>query len=296
MDKTIGILSPGVMGSAIGRVFGEHGCRVVTCLAGRSDITKERAANAGMVGLADIDAVVASSDLILAILPPSDALPLARAVVAAMAATRFTPVYADCNAISPASACEIARMMAEVKAPFVDGGIIGGPPAADYAPRIYCSGAETGPLMSLDGMGIEVRDAGPEIGAASGVKMCYAALAKGTLTLQTAVLIAAERLGLRDVLWREFEVSQTKAAASMTENTPFLPADSARWVGEMEEISATFTQAGLPSGFHEAAADIFRLLARSQFASETRETMKRDRTLDQAIRAYAELVETGEPD
>ena len=99
--------------------------------------------------------------------------------------------------------------------------------------------------------------------------MCYAALTKGTLTLQTAVLIAAERLGLRDVLWREFEVSQTKAAASMTENTPFLPADSARWVGEMEEISATFTQAGLPSGFHEAAADIFRLLARSQFASET---------------------------
>jgi 3-hydroxyisobutyrate dehydrogenase-like beta-hydroxyacid dehydrogenase len=293
MDKTIGILSPGVMGHAVGRVLGEHGLRVVTCLAGRSDITRERAEKAGMVGLADIDAVVAASDLILAILPPGDALGLARAVAEAMKATRFTPVYADCNAVSPATAREIARMMAAVKAPFIDAGIIGGPPVDGYAPRIYCSGPETGPLLTLDGMGIAVTDAGPQIGAASGVKMCYAALTKGTSTLHTAVLIAAERLGLRHVLWRELEASQPKAAAAMAANTPFLPADSARWVGEMEEIAATFAEAGLPTGFHDAAADIFRLLARSQFAGETRETIKRDRTLDQAIRAYAELVEDG---
>jgi len=293
MHKTIGILSPGVMGHAVGRVLGEHGLHVVTCLAGRSAITHDRAAKAGMVGLADIDAVVAASDMILAILPPADAVPVARAVAAAMAATRFTPVYADCNAVAPATAREIARIMGDVKAPFIDAGIIGGPPEDGYAPRIYCSGPETGPLMALDGMGLTMKDAGGEIGAASGIKMCYAALTKGTMTLHTAVLVAAERLGLRHVLWQELEASQEKAAAAMSKTVPFLPADSARWVGEMEEIAKTFGEAGLPSGFHKAAADVFRLLARSHFASETRETMNRDRTLDEAIRAYAELVEEG---
>ena len=291
MDRTIGILSAGVMGSAVGQALGEHGCHVVTCLAGRSAITHERAQKAGMIGLADVDAVVAASDMILAILPPADALHLARAVSAAMAATRFSPVYVDCNAISPATTCEIGRMMAQVNAPYIDAGIIGGPPKDGYAPRIYGSGPETGPLMALDGMGVEMKDAGPEIGAASGVKMCYAALTKGTLTLHTAVLVAAERLGLRDILWRELEASQSKAVTSMTDNVPYLPADSARWVGEMEQIAATFDEAGLPSGFHAAAADVFRLLARSPFASETRETVRHDRTLDQAIRAYAELLD-----
>ncbi len=296
MDRTIGILSAGVMGSAIGQALGEHGCHVVTCLAGRSAITHERAQKAGMIGLADVDAVVAASDMILAILPPAHALPLGRAVSAAMAATRFSPVYVDCNAISPATTREIGRMMDQVNAPFIDAGIIGGPPKDGYAPRIYGSGPETGPLMALDGMGVEMKDAGPEIGAASGVKMCYAALTKGTLTLHTAVLVAAERLGLRDVLWRELEASQAKAVTSMSDNVPYLPADSARWVGEMEEIAATFEQAGLPPGFHLAAADIFRLLASSPFASETRETVRHDRTLDQAIRAYAELLDNAKTD
>ena len=294
MHKTIGILSPGVMGHAVGRVLGEAGLHVVTCLAGRSAITHERAKKAAMVGLADIDAVVAASDMILAILPPADALGLARSVAAAMTATRFSPAYVDCNAVSPATAREIARMMAAVKAPFIDAGIIGGPPERGYAPRIYCSGPETGPLMALDGSGIAVKDAGPEIGAASGIKMCYAGLTKGTMTLHAAVLIAAERMGLRDLLWRELETSQEKAAEAMKTTTPFLPADSARWVGEMEEIAKTLDQAGLPSGFHDAAADIFRLLARSHFASETRETMNKDRTLDQAVRAFADLVEDGD--
>ncbi|MEM7119900.1 MAG: DUF1932 domain-containing protein [Pseudomonadota bacterium] len=291
MTKRLGIISPGVMGSAVGRVLVENGCHVVTCLAGRSEISRERAEKAGMVGLADIDAVVAASDMILAILPPADAIPLARMAAAAMDLTHFSPVYVDCNAVSPATAREIARIMDGAKAPFIDAGIIGGPPEDGYAPTFYCSGQETGPLMALDGMGIKVRDAGPEIGAASGVKMCYAAITKGTMTLHTAALIAAERMGLRDVLWRELEVSQGKVAEKMTETVPFLPADSARWVGEMDEIAATFGDAGLPSGFHEAAGDVFRLLARSHFAGETRETMNQDRTLDEAVRAYAEVLD-----
>ena len=34
-----------------------------------------------------------------------------------------------------------------------------------------------------------------------------------------------------------------------------------RWVAEMEEIAATFEAAGLPGGFHHAAAEIYGRLA-----------------------------------
>jgi hypothetical protein len=35
-----------------------------------------------------------------------------------------------------------------------------------------------------------------------------------------------------------------------------------RWVGEMEEIANAFADEDLPPGFHEAAAEIYRAIAR----------------------------------
>jgi hypothetical protein len=34
-----------------------------------------------------------------------------------------------------------------------------------------------------------------------------------------------------------------------------------RFAGEMDEVAATFAEAGMPDGFHRAAADIYRRLA-----------------------------------
>jgi hypothetical protein len=36
-----------------------------------------------------------------------------------------------------------------------------------------------------------------------------------------------------------------------------------RWIGEMDEIAASMATAGLPTGFHEAAADVYDRAARS---------------------------------
>ena len=58
----------------------------------------------------------------------------------------------------------------------------------------------------------------------------------------------------------------------------------------MEEIAATFAAAGAPEGFHRAAAEIFRLLAASPFASENRESMDRSRSLEEAIEVFAKLA------
>jgi hypothetical protein len=125
--------------------------------------------------------------------------------------------------------------------------------------------------------------------------MCYAGLTKGTWTLHTAVLLAAESLGLSDELRGEFEYSQKAALAAMEAKVPRLPADAGRWIGEMEEIAKTFAEAGVTPRFHEAAADIFRLLNETPFDAETRETIDATRTAADTIKAAARLLGPSKP-
>ncbi len=285
---SIAILMPGDMGHAVGRVLQEHGHRVLTCLAGRSSRTRGLAEEAGLEDAADLIALVSDVDMVLSILPPDRALAQAEAVAEAMGEAGQTPVYVDCNAISPDLTTKVGEVISAAGAPYIDGGIIGLAPGKGTGTRFYVSGPDTSSMEALDGKGIEVLTLGSEIGAASGLKMCYAGLTKGRWTLQTAVLLAAEQLGLSQALAREFEFSQQAEYKIMRERVPRLPADSERWIAEMEEIAATFAGAGVPPGFHEGAAEIFRVLARTPFAQETRETIDASRTLEEAVRVYAE--------
>jgi 3-hydroxyisobutyrate dehydrogenase-like beta-hydroxyacid dehydrogenase len=152
--------------------------------------------------------------------------------------------------------------------------------------RIYVSGAAAGIMSALDGGGISIRPCGPEIGRASAVKMCYAAISKGTNTLHTATLIAAEALGVGALLRDELADSAAATYRHMQATVPRLPADAARWVGEMEEIAQTFEAAGVTPHFHEGARDTFKLLARTPFAAETRETIDPNRTMEQSVKVY----------
>jgi 3-hydroxyisobutyrate dehydrogenase-like beta-hydroxyacid dehydrogenase len=293
--QCIAILSPGDMGHAVGASLGRRGHRVVTALAERSAATRRRAERAGIEDLKTLDAVLAEAELVLSILPPAAAEELAREVSARMVASGRSPAFADCNAVSPATVARIRDVIEAAGGSFIDAGIIGPPPAAGRPPtRFYVSGPQAELLRALDGAddsgGIEVRIVGDAAGRASGLKMVYAGLTKGTLTLYAAVLIAAERLGLLDELSRELQQSQAQAWARMAV-IPFLPADSGRWVGEMEEIAATFRAAGVTSGFHEGAEAIFRLMAGTPFAQETRETLDTSRTLEDAVRAFAAALE-----
>ena len=281
-SKTIGILSPGDMGHAVGRALRDRSYRLLTCLAGRSSRTRKLAATAGFDDSASLAALVDAADLVLA---------------TAMAVANAFPPYVDCNAVSPATVRAIGDVINAVGAPFIDAGIIGLAPGKD-TPRFYVSGPDTDPMEALDGCGFTVRPIGAEIGRASGLKMCYAGLTKGTWTLQTSVLMAAEALGLSAELKEEFAFSQQAQLAIMEARVPRLPADSERWIGEMEEIAATFRDAHVTPAFHDGAAEVFRLLARTPFAQETRETMDSNRTLEEAVRVYVEQLgrkEDGKP-
>ncbi len=289
-SQTIAILMPGDMGHAVGRALREHGHNVVTCLNDRGEHTRKLSALAGLTDVGSLDAVVEQSDLVLSILPPAAAVEQAKAVARELQSVERKPLYVDCNAISPETAKTIAAIINDAGAPFLDAGIIGLAPGKGAGPRIYVSGADTAPMLSLDGKGFSVVSIGEAVGNASALKMVYAGLTKGTWTLHTAVLLAAEKLGVMETLLEEFEMSQTAALAAMRARVPFLPADSDRWIGEMEEIASTLSQTGVTPDFHRGAADIFRLLAKTPLANETRQTMDTSRTLEEALQVFGKYV------
>src|SRR5260370_41660456 len=126
--STVGILSPGEMGSGVGTVLLKHGRGVLTCLAGRGEGSRERAAQAGMEDAPDLEALVSSAHIVLSIVPPSVAGAVADQVAAAVRTTHADVLYADCNAIAPGTARAISETMQPAGTRFARAGIIGPPP------------------------------------------------------------------------------------------------------------------------------------------------------------------------
>ena len=284
---TIAILSPGDMGHGVGKVLVEGGYDVITCLVGRSQRTRDLATTAGLLDVPSLEDMTSQADLIMSILAPAQAVGVAREVADAMQVVGTSRPFADCNAVSPRSASAMASIISAAGGDYIDGGIVGGSPARGAVPRIYTSGPCAGLMDELDGKGIAVKNLGPCIGRASGMKMCYASLTKGTNALRVAMLTAAHSLGLYNELIEELAYSQLEALSAMESGIPGLPANSGRWIGEMEEIAETFDAVGVTPGFHQGAAEIFRLLDSTSFAGESPETIDRSRTLKDTIEATA---------
>src|SRR5581483_9064499 len=97
---TVGILTPGDMGHAVGEVLRHGGLRVITCLRGRSARTVALAAEAGIEDVADDETLVREADMILSILAPSAAAEIAQRVAAALRSTGERVCFVECNAIA----------------------------------------------------------------------------------------------------------------------------------------------------------------------------------------------------
>ena len=98
-------------------------------------------------------------------------------------------------------------------------------------------------------------------GAASALKMTYAAWTKGSDALILAIRALAAREGVDEALLGEWAQSHPNLGPKSERAASVAAPKGWRYVGEMEEIAASFGAAGLPTGFHEAAADLYRRLA-----------------------------------
>jgi 3-hydroxyisobutyrate dehydrogenase-like beta-hydroxyacid dehydrogenase len=246
---TIGLLHPGEMGAAVGAALTGAGHEVLWASEGRSPDSARRAAEAGLTDAGDVAGVLADAEVVLSIVPPH----AARDVAAA--ARDYTGTWVDANAIAPATARDVAASVPR----YVDGGIVGPPPRQAGTTRLYLSGAGAGGVAALlAGTPLEAVDLGRDPAAASALKMAYAAWTKGSAALLLAARELGERLGVGDALAAE----QARSIPGLDQRWASAQASARtkgwRWIAEMEEIARTFADAGLPAGFHDAAADVYR--------------------------------------
>lgn len=234
MKPVVAVIAQGAMGAGISARLVQNGVRVVTSLEGRSPASAERAKKAGVESVSDGE--LAAADFFLSIVPPKDALALAERLYPAFAASSKKPVYVDCNAVSPQSANEIGAVIDRTGAPFVDGGIIGGPPRQGYTPVLYVSGPEAPRVLTLNDFGLDVKLVEGGDNAASALKMSYAAIAKGLTAIGAASILAAQRAGVGEALFKELANSRPDVLAYLTRSVPDMVPKAYRWVAEMEEI------------------------------------------------------------
>jgi 3-hydroxyisobutyrate dehydrogenase-like beta-hydroxyacid dehydrogenase len=246
----IGLLHPGEMGSAVGETLCAAGHTALWASAGRSAETAARAERAGLEDAGSAEDVARRSGLILSVCPPHAALDVARSI------RGFEGIYVDANAVSPATAREIA---AAVDGRFVDAGIVGPPPSRAGSTRLYLAGPEAKAVAAFfAGTALEPRVISDEVGAASALKMAYAAWTKGTAALLLAIGDLARAEEVEPALLDEWRLSLPELIERSSSASRSAAKKGWRWVAEMEEIASTFAAAGLPDGFHLAAAEMFR--------------------------------------
>jgi len=256
-STTVVFLHPGAMGS---RVAGE--CRAKRRLwvgDGRSAETRRRAEDEGLGEVATLASALDQADVAISICPPAEALSVARTV----AETGFAGIYVDANAVAPGTVARMAHHFAPAR--LVDGGIIGPPPTAPGTTRLYLSSESTAAAETVARLwqesNLDARLVAGGPGAASALKMAYAAWTKGSAALLSAVVAGASAMGVRQDLESEWAISQPGLLDRARGGARSTGRKAWRFTGEMNEIAEAFNDVAVPHHFWLAAAETYRRMA-----------------------------------
>ncbi len=266
---TIGIVSAGAMGSALGRAWGAGGADVVTSLAGRSERTRRLAH--GLTDLPGVEDVVAASDVVVSICPPAAAADVLETIIAAAAARGVRPLVADLNANSPATMEVLAARAEQAGLDLVDGAVSGGPPEPGGDTLLYLAGTRADELAALPADGLRTRVVGDVPGRASAVKMCTASVYKGTTALWAQALQTAHHLDVLDPVLADLGERFPDTAERAARLVALATSKSSRFVAEMEQIAATQQDAGASGELFEGMAAVYRRLSGTPLARLTPE-------------------------
>jgi 3-hydroxyisobutyrate dehydrogenase-like beta-hydroxyacid dehydrogenase len=254
--RTVGLLHPGQMGAAVGAQLRRAGHTVLWCPDGRGDATQRRALRADLQASADLRGLLERSDVVVSICPPA----AAEEVAGRVAGTGYRGLYVDANAVNPATARRIAAPLSAAGATVVDGSIIGAPPTAERAVRLYLAGPASGVATVAElfaGGQVEAVPLGEELGGASALKMAFASFQKASRVLAALAHALADEHGVTDALLAEAQ----RMPALILGDRDFLPKVAGRawrWSPELREVARTLDDAGLPPDLADATAAVLQ--------------------------------------
>ena len=281
--QTVGIVSPGAMGSAVADALARGGARVVATVAGRSERTARLAERAPLELLPDLGAVVATADAVLSIVPPENAESVADNLAREARAAGACPLVVDLNAIAPDTSRRLADVLGRAGCAFVDGSISGPPPWKADTTRIYLSGERASEAAALPITGVECIVVGPEVGSASAVKMSTASVYKGTSAILAHALLTAHAHGVLEHVLDDLRSGSPELVANVARRLASAAAKSDRYVGEMREIALAQSAVGLTAVLFEAMAEVFSELSKSELGRSAPEDIPPSVDLDDVL-------------
>jgi 3-hydroxyisobutyrate dehydrogenase-like beta-hydroxyacid dehydrogenase len=248
----LAILHPGAMGSSVGACLVGCGHEVGWLRTRRSHVSAQRAAEAGLTPFDDLSELLANAEVVFSICPPHASLEVAQQL------TGFRGIVVDANAISPETSTVVGRTVTAGGARYVDGGIIGPPPATEGTTRLYLAGDDGDVASLLAGSPLEVVGLAGGPPAASALKMTYAAWTKTTAALLLSIRRTAAAYGVDDELADEWAISQPDLPAAWLQAQQQNDEKGWRWSYELAEVGRTFAAVGQPEGFGDAASQVFQ--------------------------------------
>ncbi|MSO66630.1 MAG: NAD(P)-dependent oxidoreductase [Pseudolabrys sp.] len=261
MTPTVALIAPGNMGAAVAKCLTEHKVTVLTSLIGRSEASAKRAREAGMLGVDDRK--ITEADFLLSIVPPGEALALAKRLAGVLSEANKKLIYVECNAVSPQTMNQIAKVISLTGCAFVGAGIIGPPPKPGATnTKFYASGPAAADFARLNDYGLIVRVLDGPLTAASALKMSYAGITKGFTALGAAMMLAATRGGSAQALQAELAESRPDLLRYLSNQVPGIYSKAYRWVAELEEISAFVGEDYPEHAMLEAAARLYERIAK----------------------------------
>ncbi len=263
MAKRVAFIGFGEVASAFSAAIAARGAAVTAYdvlldQSGGLDRLNARAAGTN-VAFRSLPDVVRGAQYVLSTVTTTVAREAARQCVPNLGAGQS---YVDLNATDPAVKLEIERIIAPSGAAFVEGAVLGAVGVTGAKTEILLGGphGERAARELAGELGLNVRFYSEDIGKASMFKMLRSVFSKGLEALLVEFLVAGERAGIRDDLWRE--------VTELMANHPF-ERTAGNWVRshataharryhEMKQVANVLRQLGLEPTITAATEAFFQ--------------------------------------
>lgn len=262
----VAVLHPGEMGSALGRLLVGWGVDVVCPVAGRSERTRQRARDAGFTLADDFAAAVRGTDLVVSLVPPAEAVAVARQFAACAGDwSDEPPLYLDANSVSPMTASEVGAIVTAAGARFVDGSLHGRAQYLGMRDRcvLFLSGPEAEWLASALHDVLDARVCGRVVGAASSLKMSLGAFSKGLVALFVEIASAWGAAADPADLVAALTGFYPETVETLRRLLPSYPMHAGRRVQEIEEVARWYAHVGTAAPMAEATREVLAGIVRA---------------------------------
>lgn len=239
--RRIALLSPGGLGAAIGRALAAAGHEVFCDISGRSEQTRRRAVEAGLVLATSLSEAIDACDVILSFVPPAQALSVARHVAGRLSehdtlTSSSRLLYVDGNSISPLTAQKILDALAPAGVTSAKVSVFGPSDTLTKNNIMVISGENATEAATLFDPLTRVRIAGDDFVAAAAVKMSMASVTKTLPVLFLEAMGAAASSSQLELTVSLFEELYPGMLQFLRRTLPTYVNHAKRRLDEMREI------------------------------------------------------------